>query len=305
MIESVAMSGSCPGKDALGMSVQAVSVFVPAFNAERWIDDCIRSVLNQTLRNFVLIIIDDGSHDGTAERVRAYTGDARVRLISDGENRGLVARLNQSIQLCTTPYYARMDADDVMHPERLERQIAELEARPEAAFCATGVCLIDENAQILGVRRAACPSARTALSSGALVHPTLLARTAFMQDNLYDAAYERTEDRELFVRKRNWERGIYLADPLLYYRRPQVDKLDGLLTGYRMERRIIAEHGPALLGYAGTMSALLLSWAKQCYVSARGVTHSGVFRGLESSPALLHDCREALGLALATSVARK
>lgn len=275
-------------------SVPILAVYVPAYNAGLWIDDCIRSVLNQRCQDFTLVVIDDGSQDDTLKRVRAYEGDGRVRVISDGVNRGLVARLNESIKMCRSPYYVRMDADDVMHPERLSRQLEILEECPGFDFCVTAACVIDENSRVLGVRHAERPDARQALVKGACVHPTLMARLNFMQRNLYCEDYDRAEDREFFLRHRNWERGYYLDQPLLYYRSPQIKKVASLITGYKMERKIIAHYGPELIGHGRTAVALTCSWAKERYVSIRGVKSSGVHRSLDMEKALLSECEHGL-----------
>ena len=100
-----------------------VYVGIPFYNAEKYLDYAIRSVLNQTYTNWKMTLIDDGSTDSSLALARKYTSDTRVKVISDGRNKGLVYRLNELVKLSDCKYFVRMDADDIMHPQRLEKQL--------------------------------------------------------------------------------------------------------------------------------------------------------------------------------------
>ena len=104
-----------------------VYVGIPFYNAEKYLDYAIRSVLNQTYTNWKMTLIDDGSTDSSLALARKYTSDTRVKVISDGRNKGLVYRLNELVKLSDCKYFVRMDADDIMHPQRLEKQLRYLE----------------------------------------------------------------------------------------------------------------------------------------------------------------------------------
>ena len=111
-----------------------VTVLLPVYNGERYLREAVESILTQTLESFELLIVDDGSTDGTAAICRSFT-DARVRVHRYEENAGVIFALNAGIDLITTKYVARMDADDISLPDRLARQVAFLEARPGIAAC--------------------------------------------------------------------------------------------------------------------------------------------------------------------------
>ena len=99
-------------------------------NSDRYLDRCLDSIAAQTLRDFELVIIDDGSRDRTRERLAARSRrDPRIR-VHRSTGRGLVHALNQGLALCRSPIVARMDSDDRMRPERLRRQRAYLDAHP-------------------------------------------------------------------------------------------------------------------------------------------------------------------------------
>jgi glycosyltransferase involved in cell wall biosynthesis len=107
-----------------------VSILLPAFNAGPFLDACLRSVTRQTEVHWECIVVDDGSTDDTRGRAQlAAARDARIRVIA-GAHRGLVAALNRGLAHCRGRFVARMDADDVMHRERLRAQVAMLEAQP-------------------------------------------------------------------------------------------------------------------------------------------------------------------------------
>lgn len=112
-----------------------VSVIMPSYNARDYIDDAIRSVLAQTVTDWELFVIDDGSGDGTYERAVALAGDdPRIRVLKNEQNMGVSATRNRGISLSRGRYIALLDCDDIWYPEKLERQLARME-ETGAAFC--------------------------------------------------------------------------------------------------------------------------------------------------------------------------
>ena len=124
-----------------------VSVIIPAYNHERYVGAAIESVLNQTLESFELIVVDDGSTDGTADIVAGYT-DARVRLIRQ-ENRGTAATLNRGLDLAQGEYVAILNSDDLYAPQRLATLILELENNIDAGLAFSRIRLIDSKEAVL------------------------------------------------------------------------------------------------------------------------------------------------------------
>lgn len=121
-----------------------VSVIMPAYNMETYIEEALLSIIHQTYQNWELIVIDDGSEDKTADIVERYRKeDWRIKLISR-ENRGLVHSLNQAIENAAGNYIARMDADDSCDSSRLEKQISYLWKHPEVHLVGSNVRMIFE-----------------------------------------------------------------------------------------------------------------------------------------------------------------
>lgn len=109
----------------------SVTVVVPAYNAALYIDRTLASIVEQTWRNLQIIVVDDGSTDDTAERVRRFTGrDARITLITTA-NRGVAAARNTGIDNARGTYVAFVDADDLWAPTKIERQVEALEKAPD------------------------------------------------------------------------------------------------------------------------------------------------------------------------------
>jgi len=109
-----------------------ISVVMPVYNGEAYIGDAIESVLNQTFRDFELIIIDDGSTDATVSVIRRYE-DSRIVLLKNGHD--FIKALNTGLRMAKGKYIARMDADDLMHPQRLEVQYRTMEEHRDVVVC--------------------------------------------------------------------------------------------------------------------------------------------------------------------------
>jgi len=119
-----------------------VSVALPVYNGERFLFEAVSSVFAQSLSDFELIIVDDGSTDRTPAIVSRFAqSDARVRVIRNDTNKGIIPSLNSGIETARAPFIARMDADDRMHPERLAEQVAFLEKNTDIDVVS---CLVEK-----------------------------------------------------------------------------------------------------------------------------------------------------------------
>ncbi|GGK06046.1 glycosyltransferase family 2 protein [Parabacteroides faecis] len=114
----------------------AISVCMPFYNVEHYIEEAIESVLNQSFRDFELILINDGSTDNSVQIAQKYT-DERIFLINNPH--GFIDSLNAGLDRAKGKYIARMDADDKMHPDRLLIQYNYMEYNPEIAACGAGL----------------------------------------------------------------------------------------------------------------------------------------------------------------------
>lgn len=227
----------------------SVTIGIPFLNARRFLATAVRSVFAQTHQDWELVLVDDGSSDGSLDVVRRLD-DPRVRLVRDGGHRGLCARLNQVAAMARGDYLARMDADDVMHPERIERQLALLGADPGLDVVDTATFTVDDDLAPLGVRgdRPLDCRPEAVLRDGLLIHPTVTGRAEWFRRNPYDGAFVRAEDRELWMRTCATTRFARLEEPLFFYREGPAGNLGNYLRTERTVRAILRRYGPPLVG---------------------------------------------------------
>jgi len=219
-----------------------VSIGIPVYNAARTLPTTLRSVFAQTLTDWELILVDDGSTDDSVAIMQSVC-DPRVRVYVDGERRTVAPRLNQIAGLARAPFLARMDADDLMHPKRLETQLAFLYAHPEVDVVGTSVYSIDSAYCIQG-RRGSGSRERSEFSVGlygAMMHPTVLGKTDWFLANPYDESRyaARCEDAELWLRTWGKSRFHVLGQPLLFYMEDSTRVMHKLRTSNLCKLRIM------------------------------------------------------------------
>lgn len=130
-----------------------ISVVMSNYNTpSNYLRMAIESVLNQTYTNFEFIIIDDGSTDGSLEVIRSYD-DPRIVILCNEKNIGLTRSLNKGFELCRGEYIARMDADDICHPERFEKQLSFMREHPDVIVCGSLAKYINEESKYTGIER--------------------------------------------------------------------------------------------------------------------------------------------------------
>ncbi|PLK26602.1 glycosyltransferase [Novosphingobium sp. TH158] len=208
------------------MSSPIISVAMSVFNGERFLAEAIESVLAQTLGDFELLILDDGSRDSTPGIISDYAKrDSRIRPIIR-ENRGLIASLNQLVYESRAPLVARMDADDVCLPQRFARQAAFLDAHPDHGVLGTWCEDIDENGRPWPVASAHRHPvdhesflAAIPLDRPLLCHPSVMFRRELvLAVGGYHSAFKHCEDLDLWLRLASRTRLSSLPEQLIKYR---------------------------------------------------------------------------------------
>ena len=200
-----------------------ISVLMPVFNAERYLKMAIDSILNQTFQDFELIIVNDGSTD-TSEKIILSYSDSRIQYHKNSENIGLIATLNKGIDLCNAPFIARMDADDISLPERLQKQWTFLNKHPHFAMVGSDMEIIDEhNRHIKNVQKH-CLSGliKTQLFfKCAFAHPSILIRKDIVAKFRYNPDYLHAEDYFLWSQIAFQHTVAGLPEILIKYREHQ------------------------------------------------------------------------------------
>ncbi len=216
-------------------------MILPVRDGARTLALAMLSVLEQSVGDFELLVLDDGSVDASPDIALSF-GDPRVRLLRDGSKQGLAVRLNQGIDAAAGRYIARMDADDVCFPERFARQLARLNAESSLDLVACRALIFDDSGAATGLsphrlsHEALCAQPWNGFY---LVHPSWMGRTGWYRRYRYQTPeLARAQDQELLLRA---------------YPDSRFAVLDEILLGYRM--------GPIALGR--TLSA------RRCLLAAQ------------------------------------
>ncbi len=126
-----------------------LSVVMPVYNGEKYLKEAVYSILNQTFKDFELIVVNDGSIDQTAEILKSFK-DKRLVVVENSTNIGIARSLNKGLEIARGEYIARCDADDINAPERFEKQVRFLEENKEHVLVGSNCILIDEETREIG-----------------------------------------------------------------------------------------------------------------------------------------------------------
>ncbi|RNC68868.1 MAG: glycosyltransferase family 2 protein [Desulfuromonadales bacterium] len=241
------------------MSSPLVTIALPLYNAETTLSVAVQSILGQTWQNWELLVMDDGSSDSSLTVARSFN-DPRIRIVTDGVNRGIGARLNQAVDMARGDYFARMDADDISFPERIEKQVRFMESNPSVDLLATGILYIRNDDSPIGmipVRTSHGEICRAPWNGFYMPHPTWLGRLDWFRANRYRSKADKAEDQDLLFRTCQFSTFACLDDVLLAYRQER------RLVGKMLNARYVffkALTGEALrqrrLGVAGRVVAI-------------------------------------------------
>ena len=200
-----------------------ISVVMGVYNPHpRRLAEAVDSLLQQSFRDWELLLFDDGSTYFSAAVRRTAEKDPRIRCFRGEQNRGLAYALNRCLALAKGDYIARMDDDDIARADRLGKQYAFLEAHPSYQWVGSNAALFDDGGVWGMLQVPERPRREDFLSNSPYIHPSVLFRkTALVQIGGYSLAprHRQLEDYELFMRlHRNGLRGYNLQEPLLQYR---------------------------------------------------------------------------------------
>ncbi|MDB5693982.1 MAG: glycosyltransferase family 2 protein [Alphaproteobacteria bacterium] len=205
-------------KDEKSLHFPSISVVMPVRNAMPYLDAAIESIIGQTHRDFEFVILDDGSEDGSLERLRWWAArDSRIRLIEGGEGRGPVGSSNFVVSQSRAPIVARMDADDVAMPDRLQCQLAVLARHPDTVLVGSVWEGIDRQGRV--VREPALSGLDSRGFAAPFAHGSIMfRRQAFEAAGGYRNACRFWEDLDLYVRMADQGRVLVIPRSLYQHR---------------------------------------------------------------------------------------
>jgi len=198
-----------------------VSVVIPLFNGERYIRECVESVLRQTFGDLELIVVDDGSSDQGKEIVQACS-DPRIRLLQHPANQGVANATNTGVDAAEGEYVALLDQDDIAYPQRLEKQVAFLDEHPRIAFVGGGMqCFGADHSEAKAPAQDAIIKANLLAGAGNLYNPTVMLRKSVLAEKQlrWNGEYLSAFDWAFYAEAmRKGVRFANLSEPLVKYR---------------------------------------------------------------------------------------
>lgn len=204
------------------MSNPLVTIAIPFYNSEFYLKEAVQSVINQSFHDWELILIDDGGTDRSINYAKEYANkDSRIKVFSDGKNYGLAKRLNQTVNMASGQFYARMDADDVMDATRIERQVAYMKANPDVDVVGSMAYIIDKDSNVISESNLVMESPKTVediLNGGGFIHPSIMGKTSWFKQNSYDENLRRMQDLGLWLRSVEHSHFRILPSKLMFYR---------------------------------------------------------------------------------------
>lgn len=198
-----------------------ITVAMPVFNAGVFLKPALNSIINQTYTNWELIIIDDGSSDGCLDNLPELD-DSRIKVYRDGKNKGIAPRLNEIIDLAKGEFIARMDSDDISHPQRFELQLGKLQCQPELDLVSARAVTINKQNIITGelpFRETHDEICAKPWLGFYMPHPTWMGRLVWFKKYRYKVPQSYySEDCELLLRSYESSKFACLPEILFEYR---------------------------------------------------------------------------------------
>ena len=198
------------------MALICIGLFV--YNSEKFLNNCISSILSQSFKDFKLVIVNDGSTDKSLSIINSFL-DQRIEIHNHKENKGIAYRLCELTKSIDEKYFVRMDSDDIMLENRLDIQLSYFNEVLFIDFVFGDAISIDIDNKILGYKKSANSLNHVNILAGkSIIHPTVMFRTEWLQKNNYNKIYNGIEDLELWYRSYKDSKYKYINTPLIFYR---------------------------------------------------------------------------------------
>jgi glycosyltransferase involved in cell wall biosynthesis len=245
------------------LPVPIVSVIMSIRDSAATVNSAVGSLIRQTFSDWELILIDDGSRDDGAARAARFN-DPRIRIIRHEEHRGLAYRLNEAVDLARGEFIARMDADDICYPERLDTQLRLLQSNSRIDVVASKALVFRRQGEIIGVMSPppthdeiiACP-----YRGFMFPHPTWCGKAAWFRKHQYDERMWLAQDQELLLRAAASSRFAAIDKILLGYRKEHIS-LSKSIQGRMLFSRAVWQHARRSKDQARAAAQIMVNLGK-------------------------------------------
>ena len=225
----------------------AITVLMPNYNNEKFLKEAIDSVLNQTFKNFIFLIVDDGSTDIGIEIINSYS-DSRIVLLKKENNSGIVDSLNLGLEKINTKYFIRMDGDDISTPDRFQLLYDFMEKNPNIGVCGSNIMTFGNSNELWKYSTSKDKIKARLIFNGGVGHASCIFRTMVLKNNTiqYSNTYPYMEDYDLFSRLKAVTDFANIDKALYYYRilehNSTVKNIHSIFDRYRnIYKKIISE----------------------------------------------------------------
>ncbi len=201
-----------------------VSILMPVYNAEAYLSETLETIQSQTYQNWELFAIDDWSTDRSYEILLNFAKqDKRIKVYRNGKHRGVAGAANLALSMIKSNYVARMDADDLMHPERIAKQLKFLKENPDVVIVGSQCFLIDQNGQKIGEKKFPTKNndiVKMIFRSIPIQQPSMMINRSLLPKDFiaYDQNKNTAEEVELLFKLFKYGKAANLADFLHFYR---------------------------------------------------------------------------------------
>jgi len=269
-----------------------VSVILPTWNRANWLEESIQSVLQQTFSDFEIIVIDDGSSDKTNEIIKKYS--KQIRSITFVKNMGVSFARNAAISSCDSEWIAFLDSDDLWHPEKLKKQIAETKSRPKNRIHFTDEIWIRNGVRVN-------PKKKHQKFEGWIFQPSLelcliapssalLKSELFKTHGMFDESLPVCEDYDLWLRLTLYHQVALLNEKLMTRHGGHSDQLSKSEWGIdRFRVKSIIKILKTENLSSSDRSAAILALKKKCAILISGFQKRGKFKEIKKYQKILDE----------------
>lgn len=196
-----------------------VSIIIPCYNASKYLNECILSILSQTYKNYEIIIVDDGSN--SIDQIIKEVNNEKITIVKNLHNKGIAYSLNKGIDAANGEFIARIDADDKMLPNRLSKQITYLQQHPECSIVGGNHLVVNAKGYPIGLT--AYPETDEEIKicrffMNPMSHPTVTMRRNIFHNHKYSSKYQHCEDYELWMQLADQYKMHNIQDCVTEYR---------------------------------------------------------------------------------------